>query len=337
MPVSHTQLTAVVRAVAVVTPLALGLGAWGTDRMSWGAACSFGAYLVLAAFPSLGEHPRCTVMLWGCLYLSAAAAAGAAAAREPLALVAGAILLAGLQGMFETAGGPLRMIAAMAALSFLLAGVNLASGVPWWEYAAAFAVGTLWQTAVTAATGPATGPAARQAVRLRRRGLPFAGLLAVIGAVGTATAWFIPLSHSVWLTTSALRVAKPQPEEFRLRVRARLQGTISGGVLAAVLLTPVLPNPLLVAGVAVAVFAMQLVGPSRYGWWTLCLTVVSLFFGMQHGTRDWELAATRIGLTIGGAALAVLAYVVFASVVVEGWLRARGERSSARPSRSARP
>ncbi|MFD7609331.1 FUSC family protein [Streptomyces sp. NPDC059828] len=319
MPVSSTRLTALARAVAVMTPLALGLG---TGRMTWGAACSFGAYLLLAAFCALRERPRGSVMLWGCAYLSVAAAAGAAAADEPLGLVAGATVLAGLQGMFETGGGPLRMIAAMAALSFLLAGVNLAQGVPWWEYAAAFAMGTLWQTAVIAATGTPTGPAPRRAVRLRREGVPYAGLLAVIGAVGTATAWFIPSPHAVWLTTSALRVAKPEPSAFHARVRARVLGTLGGGVLAAVLLTPALPDLLLVASAAVAVFAMQLVGPARYGWWTLCLTMVALFFGMQHGTGDWELAATRIGLTLCGAALAVLAYAVF-----EWWPRARDARA----------
>ncbi|GAA3817800.1 hypothetical protein GCM10022206_65200 [Streptomyces chiangmaiensis] len=58
--------------------------------------------------------------------------------------------------------------------------------------------------------------------------------------------------------------------------------------------------------IALTVCAMQLAGAAHYGWWSLCLTVVALFFGMEHDADDWRLAGVRLGLTVAGAALALI-------------------------------
>ncbi|MEU8585770.1 FUSC family protein [Streptomyces sp. NPDC048664] len=297
---------AAVRAVAVVVPLTV---AAGLGRPAVGAAGSFGAYLMVAAFSSLSGRPRGTVLLVGALGLGLWAAAGALAAALPSALVAGTAVVAALQGLWEVAGGPLRMAASMAALSFLLAEINLAPGVRWWQYAAGFAGGALWQAGVIAVTGPASGPTpARCVADLRaraREGAPYATTVVATGVLGVATAWFLPIPHAVWLATSALRVTKPDTVTRHGRARDRVVGTIGGGMIAALLLTPPLTVPQRATIVAVTLCAMHLAGAAHYGWWTLCLTVVALSFDMRHGAGDWQLAAVRMGLTVAGAALAL--------------------------------
>ncbi|MEU6082260.1 FUSC family protein [Streptomyces sp. NPDC047108] len=308
VPPGRARLIALVRSAAVAAPMAVGAG---TGHLGPGLACSFGAYLTLAAFSSLTSRPPVADLLAGGVLLSLAAAAGAASAGIAAAVVAGAALAAALQGVSEVAGGPLRMAAAMAVLAFLLAGVDLAQGVSWWAYAAQFAAGTLWQALVITATGrTVTGPGPAASLRRTRGRLrdatPFAATLACTGALATGTAWLIPLSHAVWLASSALRVAKPSREAVHTRAKDRVLGTLGGGVIAALLLTPRVPVLLLALVVAVTLCAMQLVTAARYGWWTLCLTVVALVFGMEHGMGDWELAAERIALTVGGVALALV-------------------------------
>ncbi|MEU6221520.1 FUSC family protein [Streptomyces sp. NPDC047022] len=126
------------------------------------------------------------------------------------------------------------------------------------------------------------------------------------GVLGVATAWVLPVPHAVWLATSALRVAKPDTAARHGRARDRVVGTIGGGTIAALLLTPPLTVAERATVVAVTICAMQLAGAAHYGWWTLCLTVVALSFDMQHGANDWRLAGVRMGLTVAGAALALV-------------------------------
>lgn len=197
----------------------------------------------------------------------------------------------------------------MSALAFLLAGINLAAAIQWWEYAAGFAAGALWQGVVIAGTAPASGPSLRACLtdlRVRwREGARYASTLAATGVLGVATAWILPVPHAVWLATSALRVAKPDTATLRRRALSRVVGTIGGGMTAALLLTPPLTLAERAVVIALTVCAMQLAGAAHYGWWTLCLTIVALFFTKEHGTDDWRLAGVRMSLTVAGAALAL--------------------------------
>lgn len=297
---------AVARATAMVAPFAAGAY---TGHLSLGLASSFGAYLMVASFSALDSRPHGTLLVAAAVELGAASAAGALAVPVLAALAAGTAVVAMVQGLWEVAGGPLRMAASMSALAYLLAGINLAPGTRWWEYAAGLAVGALWQGLFIAATAPVSGPtltACLSGVRSRTRdGARYAATLAVTGVLGVATASFLPVSHAVWLATTALRVAKPDTAARHGRVKARVLGTIGGGTLAALLLTPPLTQAERAVLVAVTICAMQLAGAAHYGWWTLCLTVVALSFGMEHGSGDWRLAGERMVLTLAGAALAL--------------------------------
>ncbi|MEU6221521.1 hypothetical protein ABZ845_29075 [Streptomyces sp. NPDC047022] len=156
---------AAVRAAAVVVPLAVLAG---VGRLDLGAAGSFGAYLMVAAFSSLSSRPHVPVLFAGAVELGVWSAAGALAAPNPWALAAGTAVVASVQGLWEVAGGPLRMASAMSALAFLLASINLSPGTRWWEYAVGFATGALWQAAVIALTG--RGPGRRPPPVRRVRG-----------------------------------------------------------------------------------------------------------------------------------------------------------------------
>ncbi|MEU9549142.1 hypothetical protein AB0D88_08900 [Streptomyces werraensis] len=82
-------------------------------------------------------------------------------------------------------------------------------------------------------------------------------------------------------------MAEPGPTAPAGRVRARVAGTLGGGVRAA---------PPLMRGCRRG---------ARRG--TLHLTVVALVSGKEHGTADWAPAAERVAPTVVGAALALVA------------------------------
>jgi hypothetical protein len=258
-------------------------------------------------------------------------AAWSGTALAAVGFVVCGVLFAVVQAVFEHGGGPLRMAAAMTALAYLLAGVNLAHGMSWIGYLGLFATGTVWQAGVIAITGFAAGPATRPYVRQvftsLRTATPFAVVLGLLGLIATSLVIVIDVSHAVWLTSSALRVAKPDIAVMRRRTKNRIAGTLAGGALAALILTPRLPDWSILALIGAAVLVMQFVTAARYGWWTMLLTIVALCFSMTHGNEDWKLAVTRAALTLAGVFLALL--------ICEIAARGRKARSIAIPREGA--
>jgi hypothetical protein len=292
-----------VRTASVMVGMLVG---FVVDKPILGSIDSFAAYLTMASFSRLPDRPRSSVISGGIAVLSLSGLAGASSAHRPVMIIIGGTVFAALQGVLEVIGGPLRMAAAMSALSFLLAGQILTRHITPAQYFALFVLGAIVQGAVTTLTAPVVGKGLRDNLREVRAKLAparvFTAKMSVIGFVTTLGAAFVPASNAVWLATSALRVANPDVAVLRRRTRNRVVGTFAGGAIAAIALSPALPPWFVVVLVGVAVFAMQLITASRYIWWTLCLTVVALSFIGMHGLRGWEIAGIRFGLTILGAA-----------------------------------
>jgi Fusaric acid resistance protein-like len=272
-----------------------------------GAMVSFGAYLTMVSYSQLDDRPRSSVIGAGIVALSLSAMAGANSAHRPIMIILGGTAFAVLQGLFEVIGGPLRMAAAMSVLSFLIAGPLVTRSVTPAQYSMLFALGAIGQGAVTALTGSVGGRDLRDYIHEIFGKLAtarvFAAKMWIVAFITTLTAVFWPEPNAVWLASSALRVAKPDVAVLHRRTADRVLGTLGGGTVAAIAFTPALPPWFVVALVAVTIFAMQLLTASRYGWWTLCLTIVALSFVGIHGPQGWDVAGIRFGLTIAGAAV----------------------------------
>jgi hypothetical protein len=297
-------------AFSATLPIILGAA---LGNVSMGFSASFGAYLVTVTHPVLparggGSRIGLTVAM-----LSLGATVGAISGMRIWTFLPLAIALAAWQALTEVAATGLRLPAAMSVLAALLSCGNVGEDLPAGEYAAAFAVGAVWQGAVQfacarsprASTTTFTADLAALGASWRpaRR---FAGVMAAAGLIGGGVAAALPVPHAVWLLTAALRVMRPQRETTWQRLQQRFAGTAAGALIAASLLAVRLPALLHGAIVAVALTAMQLVGARRYALWTCCLTVIALDLGTLPQNTGWGIAAGRLLLTIGGLALAAL-------------------------------
>jgi uncharacterized membrane protein YccC len=112
--------------------------------------------------------------------------------------------------------------------------------------------------------------------------------------------------RGIWVTTTVIIVLQPWAGLTARRGRERLAGTVLGGVVAA-LLAAVLRDRLQMAAAMfpLAVLAVAL-RPVHYGLFTFFLTPVFVLLA-EPAVGDWRLAAVRIGDTMLGGLLAVVA------------------------------
>ena len=125
------------------------------------------------------------------------------------------------------------------------------------------------------------------------------------------------ISHGAWTATTVLRVLRPDEATTVVRSKQRAAGTVVGAVLAAVLLAAAPSAVTAVAVVVVAVTAMQLVGPRRYGWHTFFLTLIALQLSSIGHPPDWGIALIRAGLTLVGTAIAVVSGLVYGRLTAQ--------------------
>jgi uncharacterized membrane protein YccC len=133
-----------------------------------------------------------------------------------------------------------------------------------------------------------------------------------LSAVVTLDVLLMPLlhvTHGYWLAMTSIIVLRPFAGETVRRSSERVLGTVTGGILAAVL-TAILPGQyslLIVIALgstaAIAIYAVD------YAWYCFFLTPTIVLLTLPH-LHDWHLAAIRTGLTFLGALIAVLAMLL---------------------------
>lgn len=310
-------------ALAATAPGFLGLS---IGHVEAGIAGAFGAYLLVVSFPRLPvRQPRAKLAV-ASICFGASAAIGAFCGLDLWRLLPAAILFALWQARTELVPVSLRPVAALSALAMALSTAPLPAGLTPATYGLALGAGALWEAVLVAALVP-RGDTGRRTWR-NELIVPWKGLLswegpvtgaglkgsarfdlvmAVLAALGSVLVALVPVPHSGWLLSTALRVMKPTRAESLTRMHRRGLGTVLGSVAAVAILWAGMPLALHIALMGAVLCAMLLAGPQRYGLYSFCLTVVALNFAASPTEAVAALGGYRVGLTVGGLALGLLA------------------------------
>jgi uncharacterized membrane protein YccC len=128
----------------------------------------------------------------------------------------------------------------------------------------------------------------------------------IVGAVDVMLMRLVHISHGSWLGMTSIIVLQPSGSGTLRRGVQRVAGTIAGGILAAVLAAGIHSQEGLIAVVTVtSVFTLATYAVD-YAWYCFFLTPTFVLLSLPH-LRDWHFAGVRIGMTLLGAGVAVLA------------------------------
>jgi hypothetical protein len=315
-PSCHAVVHALAGALVVATPLGIAAAA---DHGRLGAALTLGAYLWTLSHMTTARPLSVRLALLTSVVLGVAGGLGFGCGGVLWLLVVMCGAWATFQATGEIAGGPLRMTAGMSALCLLLCSIggraNLDDAV---RQGLTVAGGAAWTAALDQLRhlprGRSQDPTGLDLHRLRAawpQARSYAALLAGTSMPAAGVAGAISVSHGAWLAAAILRVLRPGSEVTIPRSRSRLLGTAAGASAAAGLLV-IPPHAIIaVAVVVLAVTAMALIGPKRYGPWTFCLTLVALVLIPVEQTPDARLALTRVILTAIGVLIATVAALLY--------------------------
>ncbi|WP_164738467.1 FUSC family protein [Aquabacter cavernae] len=275
-----------------------------------GFSASFGAYLLCVCFPVLSQVDAWPKLIATSVLFGLSATIGAVCGTNLVALLPVAVLFALWQARTELVPGSLRVAVALATLVMLLSTSPLPGMLNPWTYGLALGAGALWQSLLVGALQP-VGDTGRLTLwddltrpwRHMRRAERFDGVMMGLGAVGAVICSLIPMSHSGWLLTTALRVMKPSRAETMRRMGQRAFGTLGGALVAMVLLSVDVPLSLHAALLGVILWGMLLVGAKRYGIYTFCLTIVALNFNVGSPDMSFEVGLHRVLFSLAGIAL----------------------------------
>lgn len=128
----------------------------------------------------------------------------------------------------------------------------------------------------------------------------------VVGAMDVLLMRMVHVSHGGWLAMTSIIVLQPTSSGTLRRGAQRVGGTIAGGVLAAILAAAIHSQEGIIVVVTVTSIFTLATYAIDYGWYAFFLTPTFVLLSLPH-LRDWHFAGVRIGNTVLGAAVAVLA------------------------------
>jgi uncharacterized membrane protein YccC len=128
----------------------------------------------------------------------------------------------------------------------------------------------------------------------------------IVGAVVVLLMRMVHVSHGGWLAMTAIIVLQPTSSGTLRRGLQRVGGTIAGGILAAILAAAIHSQDGLIVVITITSILTLATYAIDYGWYAFFLTPTFVLLSLPH-LRDWHFAGVRIGNTILGAAVAVLA------------------------------
>jgi len=131
--------------------------------------------------------------------------------------------------------------------------------------------------------------------------------VASVTAVDTAMLAYYRLPHGIWLPLTSLAILQPDYGGTITRAVQRSLGTITGAVIAGILLATVHGTGSYDAAIGVLLFATFLLIRRNYGYGITFLTpIIILLIGMSS-PNPWVDLAQRLAYTIVGALLALAA------------------------------
>jgi uncharacterized membrane protein YccC len=128
----------------------------------------------------------------------------------------------------------------------------------------------------------------------------------VVAGVDVVLIRALNVQHGFWLAMTSIIVLQPYGSGTLRKSAQRVGGTIAGGVLAALLAAAVNTE----AGVVAVITATSVLTLATYavdyGWYCFFLTPTFVLMSLPH-LRDWHFAEVRMGTTVLGALVSVLA------------------------------
>ncbi|TDT95965.1 putative membrane protein YccC [Streptomyces sp. 846.5] len=159
-------------------------------------------------------------------------------------------------------------------------------------------------------------PVAAHAVRRNWRWsspvLRHAVRVGVVAAVGETIGMLLPFGHGYWAPLTAVMVMRPDFSQTYSRGVARIAGTALGVVLASLVIRAAAPNDWgLTALAVVAIGGAYLTILTGYAAMSTCIAAYVVFLLAMGSTGLVSTAEERVGQTLLGGALALIAYAVF--------------------------
>ncbi|HKB46523.1 MAG TPA: FUSC family protein, partial [Ktedonobacterales bacterium] len=141
----------------------------------------------------------------------------------------------------------------------------------------------------------------RQSVMMRH-----ALRVAVVAGVDVVLIRAMNVRHGFWLAMTSIIVLQPYGSGTLRRSVQRVGGTIAGGVLAALLAAAVHSEGGIIAVITVTSVLTLATYAVDYAWYCFFLTPTFVLMSLPH-LRDWHFAGVRMGTTVVGALVSVLA------------------------------
>lgn len=135
--------------------------------------------------------------------------------------------------------------------------------------------------------------------------------LAVLEVAGVAVFESLDLSHGYWLPLTILVVLQPDYGSTRLRAGQRVFGTLAGSALASIVLWLALPKLMLLVAMAVTMFFFAFFLKRNYGYAVFFITLFVVLITETESKVTWAFTAERLGITLAGGLLALLAAQLF--------------------------
>jgi uncharacterized membrane protein YccC len=154
-----------------------------------------------------------------------------------------------------------------------------------------------WQTMVDAARANWTPRSVMMRHALR---------ILVVGAVDVLLMRMVHVRHGVWLAMTSIIVLQPYSSGTVRRGVQRVGGTIAGGVLAAILAATLHSETGLIVAITITSVLTLATYAIDYAWYCFFLTPTFVLLSLPQ-LRDWRFAGVRMGTTLLGALVAVIA------------------------------
>ena len=163
-------------------------------------------------------------------------------------------------------------------------------------------------------------PVAAHAVRRNWRWsspvLRHAVRVGVVAAVGETIGMLLPFGHGYWAPLTAVMVMRPDFSQTYSRAVARIAGTALGVVLASLVIAGLetgsaAPNDWVLTALAVVSMGGAYLTILRYAAMSTCVAAYVVFLLAMDSTGLISTAEERVGQTLLGGLLALIAYAVF--------------------------
>jgi uncharacterized membrane protein YccC len=130
--------------------------------------------------------------------------------------------------------------------------------------------------------------------------------MAVVAGVDVVLIEVLHLPHGFWLAMTSIIVLQPYGSGTLRRGVQRVGGTIAGGVLAALLAASLHSEAGIIAVITVTSVLTLATYAVDYAWYCFFLTPTFVLMSLPH-LQDWHYAGVRMGTTVLGAVVAVVA------------------------------